>query len=55
MALRLLTSALARPELDKAEAIAIVEYHLQRNSTALKSHAKSWHLRHKQVKYKVLL
>jgi len=55
MALRLLTSALARPELSETDAIAIVEYHLQRNRTALKSHAKSWHKRHKKVRYKVLL
>lgn len=55
MALRLLTSALGRPQLNEAEAIAIVEYHLQRNRTALKSHVKSWHQRHKKVRYKVLL
>ena len=55
MALRLVTSALSRPQLTEADAIAIVEYHLQRNRTALKSHVKSWHKRHKKVKYKVLL
>jgi SRSO17 transposase len=55
MALRLVTSALARPELNEAEAIAIVDYHLRRNRTALKSHAKSWHQQHKKVRYKVLL
>ena len=55
MALRLVTSALVRPELSETEAIAIVEYHLKRNRTALKSHAKSWHQRHKKIKYKVLL
>lgn len=55
MALRLLTSALPRPELTEADAIALVEYHLQRNRTARKSHGKSWHKRHKKVKYKVLL
>jgi hypothetical protein len=55
MALRLLTSALVRPELRETEAIAIVEYHLKRNRTALKSHTNSWHRRHKKVKYKVLL
>jgi hypothetical protein len=55
MALRLLTSALVRPELSDAEAIAIVEYHLKRNRAALKSHTKSWHRRHNKVKYKVLL
>lgn len=55
MALRLLTSALDRPELNEADAIAIVEYHLHRNRTALKSHTKSWHRRNKKVRYKVLL
>ena len=55
MALRLVTIALAWPNLTAAEAIAIVEYHLQRNRTALKSHTKSWHRRHKKVRYKVLL
>jgi hypothetical protein len=55
MALRLVTSALARSELSATEAIAIVKYHLQRNRTASKSHTKSWHLRHRNVKYKVLL
>lgn len=55
MALRLVTSAMARPKLSETEAIAIVEYHLKRNQTALKSHTKSWHRRHKKVKFKVLL
>lgn len=55
MALRLVTSALGRPELSATDAIAIVTYHLKRNQTALKSHTKSWHRRHKKVKYKVLL
>jgi hypothetical protein len=55
MALRLLISAMARPELNTTDAIAIVEYHVKRNQTALKSHTKSWHRRHKKVKYKVLL
>lgn len=34
--------------------VAIVEYHLQRNRIALKSHTKSWRRRTK-VRYKVLL
>ena len=55
MALRLVTSALGRPALSETDAIAIVEYHLKRNRTALKSHTKSWHRRHKKVRYKVLL
>lgn len=55
MALRLVTSALVHPALNETEAIAIVTYHLKRNRTALKSHTKSWHRRHKKVRYKVLL
>lgn len=55
MALRLLASALTRPELTETDAIAIVKYHLKRNRTAWKSHTKSWHQRHKKVRYKVLL
>jgi hypothetical protein len=55
MALRLLTSALARPKLTAADAIAIVTYHLRRNRTASRSHTRSWHKRHKKVRYRVLL
>ena len=55
MALRLLRSALPRPTLTEADAIAIVVYHLRRNQTARRSHTKSWHKRHKKIKYKVLL
>jgi hypothetical protein len=55
MALRLLKSALARPQFTEVEAIALMEYHLQRNRSAHKSHLKSWHKRHAKVKYKVLL
>lgn len=55
MALRLLTSALPRPELTELNAIAIVEYHLRRNRTARNAHVKSWHNRHKKVAYKMLL
>jgi hypothetical protein len=55
MALRLLTSALDRPELNETDAIAIVGYYLRRNRAALKSHTKSWHRRNKKIKYKVLL
>ena len=55
MALLLMTSALDRPVITEADAIAIVEYYLKRNRTALNSHAKSWQRRHKDVKCKVLL
>jgi hypothetical protein len=55
MALRLLTTALPRQDLTDADAIAILEYHLQRNRVARKSHVKAWRKRHKKIKYKVLL
>ena len=55
MALRLLTSALPRPELTDANAIDIMQYHLHRNRTARRSHTKSWHQRHRKVRFKVLL
>jgi SRSO17 transposase len=55
MALHLLQSALPRPKLTEVEAIALIEYHLQRNRVARQSHAKSWRKRHKTIRYKVLL
>jgi hypothetical protein len=55
MALRLLKSALACPRLTEVEALALLEYHLQRNRIARKAHTKSWHKRHPKVQYKVLL
>lgn len=55
MALRLLKSALPRPQLTLEDAMDIVDYHLQRNKVAYESHRKSWKKRHKKVKYKVLL
>ena len=55
MALRLLQSALRRPELREPEAIALIEYHLRRNRIARNSHTKSWHNRHQKIKFKVLL
>jgi hypothetical protein len=55
MALRLMMTALPRPTLTEADAIAILEYHLQRNHVARKSHVKAWHKRHQKITYKVLL
>ena len=55
MALRLLRSAFARPQLDTETAIDLVEYHLQRNRAAHESHRKSWLQKHKRIKPKVLL
>jgi hypothetical protein len=55
MAVRLLRTALARPRLTLSEAIAILEYHLERNRIAKQSHYKTWRERHKKVPFKVLL
>lgn len=55
MALRLLKSVLPRPKLTEEDAIALVEYHLERNRVAKGSHRKSWLERYKKVDFKVLL
>ena len=55
MALRLLQSVLPHPRLTGAVAIEILEYHLQRNATAKKSHYKIWRKKYKKVRFKVLL
>jgi signal transduction histidine kinase len=48
---RLLRSALAERELTVEEAIALMEYHEERNRIAKASHDKAWHARHERVKY----
>jgi SRSO17 transposase len=55
MALRLLRSAFARPQLDTDKAIELVDYHLERNHTAYQSHRKSWLQKHQRIKPEVLL
>jgi hypothetical protein len=55
MAVRLLKSAFQRPVLSPDDAVQLVEYHLHRNRTARESHAKSWKLRHKNIKTKLML
>ena len=55
MALRLLCSVLQRPKLTEDEAIAVVDYHLERNRVARRSYRRSWKKRHKKLKFKVLL
>jgi hypothetical protein len=55
MALRLLRSAFARPELSEEGAIHLVNYHLRRNRVARQSHRKSWLRKHKRIKPEVLL
>lgn len=55
MALRLLRSVLQRPKLTADEAIAVVDYHLERNRVARRSYQKSWKKLHKKLKFKLLL
>jgi hypothetical protein len=51
---RLLRAALAEPGLTVEKAIALVEYHQERNRIAKVSHDKAWHARHEGVKYLLL-
>ena len=44
-------AALGEPELRLPRATALVDYHVQRNGVARKSHAKTWKKKHKKVKY----
>ena len=55
MTVRLLRSALPRPILRVAEAIRIMEYYLERNRIAKRSHYKRWYKHHKRARFKVLL
>ncbi len=55
MAVRLLKSALKRPELRQQDALVIMSYHLTRNRVARRSHRKTWLARHKNVEFKALL
>jgi hypothetical protein len=51
---RLLRSALIRPEMTVEAAIALVDYHARRNKVAKASHDKTWHAKHKSVKFMLL-
>jgi len=55
MAVRVLRAALPRAELSHEDAIGIIEYHLERNRIAKRSHHKTWKQKHKHVKFKPLL
>ena len=46
MAMRLLRSALPRPQLSLSDAEDLVDYHLDRNRQATKSHRKTWLAKH---------
>jgi hypothetical protein len=45
---------LADPELTVEKAIALMEYHQERNKVAKASHDKAWHARHEGVKFLLL-
>lgn len=48
--MRLLQRAMEVPGLSLRLALLLVEYHIQRNRIAQRSHTKSWLARHKNVK-----
>jgi len=48
---RLLEAALGEPELRLPRAVALVEYHVERNKIAKASHDKTWKRKHEGVKY----
>jgi SRSO17 transposase len=55
MALRLLKSALPRPQLTEAKALELLHYYLRRNRRAKDSHYKTWRSKHRHIEFKVLL
>lgn len=55
MAVRLLKAALPQPLRSLAEALRIVEYHLQRNAVAKRSHTERWQRRHPGVRVEPLI
>jgi SRSO17 transposase len=48
---RLLEAALEEPELKLPRAVALVEYHVDRNKIAKASHDKTWKKKHRGLKY----
>ena len=52
--MRLLRSALAKPEMTVEVAIALVDYHARRNKVEKASHDKMWLAKHKGVKFLLL-
>lgn len=51
----LLRAAFARPRLTLPEAMELLEYHLQRNATATKSHRKTWLHKHQRLSEELML
>lgn len=48
--MHLLKRAMVVPGLAREPALLLVDYHIERNKTAKKSHAKTWTARRKNVK-----
>lgn len=48
--MHLLKRAMVVPGLALETALFLVDYHIERNKTAKKSHTKTWMARHKNVK-----
>jgi hypothetical protein len=48
---RLLEAALEEPELRLPRAVALVAYHIRRNTFAKALHDKAWKEKHKEVNY----
>jgi len=55
MALRIVRSAMERPQLTFDDAMELIDYHRDRNRQAKKSHRKTWLKNHKRVWKKVML
>jgi hypothetical protein len=51
---QLVRKAMEIPGLSLGIAIKLVEYHIDRNEIATRSHTKTWMERHEEVKYLVL-
>lgn len=52
--MRLMREAMEIPGLSLGMAIKLMEYHIDRNEIATKSHTKTWMAKHEKVKYLLL-
>jgi len=55
MTFRLLCAVLPQPKLTVDDALGIMEYHIERNRIAQRSHTKTWWLCHPKAKPKAPL
>ena len=55
MTFRLLCAVLPQPKLTVDDALGFMEYHIDRNRIAQRSHTKTWWRRHPKAKPKALL